>query len=288
MEDTKLDPVKQLKKDLDASKELFVFLVNTLLDIARYSEKYSAQRGARHLTTAEDFNINTKLAGNQLVWKVLENEAWKREVQIFNPGRIDTEDIVKKLFLELIETPEYKTYIATQSREKQSERDILKFIFNNLMLPSEAFTSTVEEHFNNWDDDADMMHQLVNNYIQKPGSYDLKDMLSDEKWKFGRNLLTTVIEKREHVSEMIKPKLKNWDADRIAVLDMMLMQMGVCEFLYFETIPPKVTINEYIDIAKEYSTQQSGQFVNGVLDNIHKELVAEGKIQKIDFNKQKA
>ncbi len=288
MEDSKIDPVKQLKKDLDASKELFVFLVHNLLEIARFAEKHAAQRASKNLTTVEDRNVNIKLTGNQFVWKILESEAWKKEVDIFNPGRIDSDAVVKKLFLELSESAEYKTYIATQSREKQSERDILKFIFNNLMLPSEAFTGMIEEHFNNWDDDADMLHQLVNNYLQKPGSYDLKEMLTDEKWKFARNLLTTVIEKRDHVNDLIKPKLKNWDADRIAVLDMMLMQMGVCEFLYFETIPPKVTINEYIDIAKEYSTQQSGQFINGVLDNIHKELMAEGKIQKIDFNKQKA
>ena len=79
--------------------------------------------------------------------------------------------------------------------------------------------------------------------------------------------------KKEYYLELIKPKLKNWDAERIASLDMILMQMGVCEFLYFETIPPKVTINEYIDLAKEYSTAQSGHFVNGILDNIHKELL---------------
>ena len=84
---------------------------------------------------------------------------------------------------------------------------------------------------------------------------------------------------------MIKPKLKNWDADRIALLDMILMQMGVCEFLYFETIPTKVTINEYIDLAKEYSTPQSGQFVNGILDNIHKELQAQDKLHKVSFKK---
>jgi N utilization substance protein B len=95
------------------------------------------------------------------------------------------------------------------------------------------------------------------------------------------------MEKKEHLSDIIKPKLKNWDADRIAMLDMILMQMGVAEFLYFETIPPKVTINEYIDIAKEYSTPQSGQFVNGILDGIHKELLAEQKIHKTDF-RQKA
>jgi N utilization substance protein B len=77
--------------------------------------------------------------------------------------------------------------------------------------------------------------------------------------------------------------LKNWDADRIAQLDMILMRMGICELLFFETIPTKVTINEYIDLAKEYSTHQSGQFINGILDNIHKELSSEGQINKISF-----
>ncbi|RYZ98330.1 MAG: transcription antitermination factor NusB, partial [Moraxellaceae bacterium] len=92
-----------------------------------------------------------------------------------------------------------------------------------------------------------------------------------------------VLEKRENLLDYIKPKLKNWDAERIAQLDMIVMQMGIAEFLYFETIPPKVTINEYIDIAKEYSTAQSGQFVNGILDSIHKELIAEGKMKASDF-----
>ena len=80
-------------------------------------------------------------------------------------------------------------------------------------------------------------------------------------------------------------KTVGWDPERIALLDMVLMKMGVAEFLYFETIPPKVTINEYIDLAKDYSTSQSGQFVNGILDNIHKELVQEGKMQKVDYKK---
>ena len=83
--------------------------------------------------------------------------------------------------------------------------------------------------------------------------------------------------------ELLKPKLKNWDADRIASLDLIIIQMGICEFLFFETIPTKVTINEYIDLAKEYSTPQSGQFINGILDNIHKELTAQNKIHKRSF-----
>jgi N utilization substance protein B len=98
-------------------------------------------------------------------------------------------------------------------------------------------------------------------------------------------LLQTVIDKADHLQGIITPKLKNWDPERIAILDMLLMKMGLAEFLYFETIPPKVTINEYIDLAKDYSTVQSGQFVNGILDNIHKELVQQGKMQKVDYKK---
>ena len=89
------------------------------------------------------------------------------------------------------------------------------------------------------------------------------------------------MDKNDLLSSLIVPKLKNWDPERIALLDMILMKMGVAEFLFFETIPPKVTINEYIDLAKDYSTLQSGHFVNGILDNIHKVLVGSGKIQKI-------
>jgi N utilization substance protein B len=99
------------------------------------------------------------------------------------------------------------------------------------------------------------------------------------------NLLTTAIEKKDYCLELIKPRLKNWDADRIAQLDMIIMRLGVCELLYFETIPAKVTINEYIDLAKEYSTPQSGQFVNGLLDNIHKEIEQQGNLNKVDYKK---
>ena len=154
------------------------------------------------------------------------------------------------------------------------------------MLPSEDFIEHLEEHFPNWDDDGEMMDQLMLNYLQKPGAYNLQNVIGDEKAKFARDLFLTVTDKGAYAIELIKPKLKNWDSERIAVLDMILMQMGVCELLYFETIPPKVTINEYIDLAKEYSTPQSGQFVNGILDSIHKELVAENKIHKIDFRRK--
>ena len=141
----------------------------------------------------------------------------------------------------------------------------------------------MEELFPNWEDDCDMIILLLQNYLQKPASYNFQEMLSNEKWVYAKNLLQTVLDKKEVTLGLIKPKLNNWDPDRIATLDMILMEMGVCEFLFFETIPPKVTINEYIDLAKEYSTAQSGQFVNGILDNIHKDLVKENKMHKVAY-----
>ncbi|HSU50019.1 MAG TPA: transcription antitermination factor NusB [Segetibacter sp.] len=282
------EPVKLLKKQVDASGQLFIYLLYILTEVARYSEKDALKRASKNLPSEKDLNVNTKLSGNEFLWKILENGSFKKAVDDEKPYLIDdSQQQIKKIYNQLTETEEYSKYIQLQSRDKKSEKEIVVFIFTNLMLPSEDFTSHVEEHFTNWDDDSEMMSQLMLNYLQKPGSYDLKEMISSEKWEFAKGLLNTVREKREYVLGLIKPKLKNWDAERIAVLDMILMEMGVCELLFFETIPTKVTINEYIDLAKAYSTPQSGQFVNGILDNIHKELASQDKIHKVDF-KQKA
>ena len=195
-------------------------------------------------------------------------------------------ELIKKLYHLLTESTEYNIYISNPAREKQSERKILEFILAELMIGNEDFVSHIEENYINWDDDGEMVIQLLESYIQKPGSIDFSKLLGDDKELFAKTLLSTVLEKDEHLQSLIIPKLKNWDPERIAVLDMVMMKMGVAEFLYFETIPPKVTINEYIDLAKEYSTQQSGQFVNGILDNIHKELMQQGKMQKVEYKKK--
>lgn len=278
-------PVEELQKQLDKSRELFVYLLYFLTEVARYAETSAQKRASRNLPSAEDLNVNIKIAGNDFLWQILENPSFKKAVETDLPEKLIDKDLLKKIYDELTHTDKYKEYISQQSRDKAREKEIIKLIFTQLMLPNEAFITHLEELFNNWDDDADMMDQLMQNYIQKPGSYNLQEMLSPEKWQFARSLLTTTLEKKEYCAELIKPKLKNWDAERIAQLDMVLMRMGVCELLYFETIPTKVTINEYIDLAKDYSTPQSGQFVNGILDNIHKEMMEAGKIQKISFKK---
>ena len=275
--------VSLLRKQIDQSRKLFVYLVYFISEVARYAEKDALKKASKHLPSASDLNINTKIAGNELLWKILEHPGYKAAITEIKPEHIADEGLLRKTYITLIESEEYHDYIGIQGRDKKGEKDILEFIFTNLMLPNDNFISHVEEHFINWDDDAEMMNILVQNFIQKPGTYDFNDIVSHEKWHFAKTLLETTLDKKEVSMELLKPKLKNWDAERIAALDLIIIQMGICEFLFFETIPTKVTINEYIDLAKEYSTPQSGQFINGILDNIHKELRIEGKINKKNF-----
>ena len=272
-----------LTKKIDQSRQLFTYLVYFITEVARYAETDAAKKANKHLPTEADLATNIKISGNDVLWKILDDVTFKAVVTDLKLSYIVEPDLLKKVYRELTATPEYKEYIEEQSRDKKAEKKMLEFIFTNLLLPDDNFISHIEEHFINWDDDAEMMHSLVLGYLGKPGQQSFHDILSKEKWSFAKDLLTTVLDKKEQTLEMIKPKLKNWDADRIAALDLILLQMGVCEFLYFDTIPTKVTINEYIDLAKAYSTPQSGQFVNGLLDNIHKELQSENKIDKRNF-----
>jgi len=277
-----------LQKHFDSTRQLFVYLIHFITEVARYAETDSRVRSSKHLPTDQDMNVNIRLAGNEVLWKILEDASFQKALAIDKPHLMINNELVKKIYQELVTTEEYKKYIIDQAREKKSEKDILEFIFTDLMLPNDLFVSYAEEHFTNWDDDIEMLNQFMMAYLSKPQSVNFQDMLGKEKWDFAKGLLQTVIEKKETTMELIKPKLNNWDAERIATLDMILMEMGVCEFLYFETIPPKVTINEYIDLAKEYSTEQSGHFVNGILDNIHKELVKDNKMHKVNFKGAKS
>jgi N utilization substance protein B len=279
------EPQKLLLKHFDQSKDLLQYILYFITEVGLYAETDAFSRSNKHLPSDADLNVNTKIAGNEWIWKIKEDLSLKAEWEQTKPQlRID-KDLLRKLYYELIQTNIYQRYILTSTREKNSEKEIVQYIFEELLLPNESFISHIEEFYTNWDDDGEMVVQLVKAFLQKPGSADFGQFISGEKLQFAKSLLSTAVEKKEHLEGFILPKLKNWDAERLAALDIILMKMGVAEFLYFETIPPKVTINEYIELAKDYSTEQSGQFVNGILDNIHKELVQEGKLHKTEFKK---
>jgi transcription antitermination protein NusB len=282
---TKEEAIRTLHKHIDQSRQLFVFLIYILTETARYAERDARQKASKHLPTAADLQINTKISGNTLLWQLLEQPSYDKAAKEIKPELMGAEDWIKKLYTELVVADLYKQYIELEGRDKKKEKEILEFIFTDLMLPNEDFISFIEERFLHWEDDADMINLLMLNFLQKPHNADFQQFVSNEKMKFAKDLLLSVIEKEEVCNTYIKDKLQNWDPERTAILDMILMRMGICEFLFFETIPPKVTINEYIDLAKDYSTPQSGHFVNGILDSIHKELATQNKLHKVSFKK---
>ncbi|MBS1621261.1 MAG: transcription antitermination factor NusB [Bacteroidetes bacterium] len=276
---------KILLRHFNQTRSLFVYFLYFLTELAGYAQTDARHRSTKHLPTYEDLNVNTKISNNELIRKLQADAILKEQFDIEKPELILDKELVRKIYYELTETSTYRQYIITEERDKVNERKIVEFIINDMLLANETFVADIEDKFSNWDDDGEMVVQLIAAYLQKPFSLNIDHMIGPDKELFAKDLLKTVLEKNGFLQGMIIPKLKNWDPERIALLDMILMKMGVAEFLYFETIPPKVTINEYIDLAKDYSTSQSGQFVNGILDNIHKELVQQGKLHKVDYKK---
>ncbi|MCH5597746.1 transcription antitermination factor NusB [Niabella ginsengisoli] len=283
--DKPLDPQKTLKQHFNQTRSLVTYIIFFLTEVARYAEKDAYKKSHKYVPTEKDLNVNTKLAGSNLLWQILDLNDVKIAFKNEKPEQVTDEELVKKIYIQLTASQQYAHYINIHQQNLQEDRKIFEYIFNDLMLDNEIFISHIEEVFSNWNDDGDMIAQSTAAFIRKPQSLNFHQIISTDKELFAINLLKTVVDKEDYLLSLIKPKLKNWDSERIALLDMVLMKMGVCEFLYFDTIPPKVTINEYIDLAKDYSTAQSGHFVNGILDNIHKELVQDGKLKKKDFRK---
>ncbi|MCU7693285.1 transcription antitermination factor NusB [Haoranjiania flava] len=280
---------KELTGRLELSRKLLFYILHFITEIAQYAEIDAKQRASRYIVREADKNVNIKIAGNEIVWALFESEAFKMAVSQDKLSYEEDKDLIKKIYIQLTETDEYQRYILEESRNRKAETKILQFIFSDLLLGNETFISLLEEKFENWDDDGETAVATVMHLLDKPRSlkYNLVEFIGKDKLDYAKDLLRTVLEKDTHLTELIKPKLNNWDEDRIALIDMILLKMGISELLYFETIPPKVTINEYIDIAKEYSTENSGQFINGTLDSIKKDLEAQNKMNKIDFKKNK-
>lgn len=283
--DKPLDPQKTLKQHFSQTRSLMVYVVHFLTEVARYAEKDAYRKSHKYIPSEKDLNVNTKLAGSNLLWQILDLNEVKIAFKNEKPEHLIDEELVRKIYTQLTTSQQYLHYTGIHQQSLQEDRKIFEYIFNDLMLNNEEFVAHIEEIFSNWDDDGEMIAQSIAAFIRKPQATGFQQIITPDKEQFAVNLLKTVIDKEDYLLTLITPKLKNWDPERIALLDMVLMKLGVAEFLYFDTIPPKVTINEYIDLAKDYSTTQSGHFVNGILDNIHKELVEEGKLKKKDFRK---
>jgi N utilization substance protein B len=269
-----------LDDKLNRALDIFIASILYTFRVAQFAEKDADYRASKYLPTTEDLKVNTKIAQNEFVLQVSAYPDFAQRVKDLKDRYAAADEWIKKIYQDLEKTPEYLKYVADEVKTAYKEKAIIHFIWEKLILTNEPFQEHLIDEWQGWEDDREMTIMLMDNFFKGDYKTIFPTLLSDEKKEYAHELLHTALEKETYCMELIKPKLYNWDAERVALIDFILLRMGVCEFLYFPTIPTKVTINEYIEIAKVYSTPQSGQFVNGVLDNILKDLEKENKIQK--------
>ncbi|KAA5534909.1 transcription antitermination factor NusB [Taibaiella lutea] len=285
LEENQKTGIKVLVEKFHRSSDVFALLLLYVSKVAQYAETNARQRASKYLPTEEDMVVNTKIAGNSFLWDLLNNNTFQEKVKEDKIEHFIDEEWVKKLYTSLIKSDIYKEYITEQSRSNATEKQIMQHIWRKEMLENEDFQEYLNDEWSGWEDDKEMIVMLIDNYFRSPKNVNFLQFISAEKREYAYSLLKTVLEKDDYIMDLIKPKLKNWDAERVAIIDLILLKMGIAELLYFPTIPTKVTINEFIEIAKNYSTPQSGQFVNGVLDNLLKELTTANKIRKVERTK---
>lgn len=272
---------RMLDEKLDHVLDLFAVCVLYPIKVAQYAESDSLQRSSKYIRSSEDMNVDVRIATSSFVTKTLQKQSFAERIKKNKLERFIDDEWVKKVYQQLVKSTEYNSYLSAP-QSSGSDKHIIQFIWEKLMLENEALITSFTDDLPGWEDNSDIIAMLMQNFFRNGNKVDFSALLSPDKKEYAHDLLTTVLEKEAYCLELIEPRLNNWDKERVAVIDMLLLRMAVCEFLYFPTIPTKVTINEYIDIAKQYSLPQSGQFVNGVLDHLLKDLEKDNMIRKQD------
>lgn len=284
--------IKQQEKNLLASidevYEMYIWMLSLISEVVGYADTDAIERANKHLPTAEDLNANLKILGNSFYKSLNDNKEFLVGLKKYKVEWSFEPELVKTLFNNLKGSPEYAEYLAKTDDTIHSDKDIIKFIFKKIILKSTIADQVFEEKFIFWPVDKDVLQALIaktfkNFAFEEPIKNKLAEVTGnwEEDREFIIKLLDTGVRYDKDYQELISAKTQNWEPERIAMMDTLLMKMAIAEFINFNSIPVKVTINEYLEISKEFSTPKSNSFINGILDKILFELKADKKITKI-------
>ena len=282
--DLQLDEVLvNYRKNIKKSFELYLFNVLQLVKIARYSKNDAAQRASKHLPSEEDKKFTSKLYDNDLIQSIAANSGFIEEVANHNLEKQIDEDTIRRYYVEFAKTDEYKAFLNKKENTVQDFKDILLLIFRTC-TSNESFDDEMEGDFPCWMDDKSLVIGSMKKTIKAmpllPNFYETYRPTAETTVDFGEELLSKVCNEDKELLGVIEPTLKNWDVDRVAIIDMILLKMALSELISFPSIPTKVTLNEFVEISKLYSTDKSKDFINGILDRLMKQLNKDGKIKK--------
>lgn len=279
---------KALLQSVDKVYEMYIWMLSLLIEVADYSVANAEERANKFLPSEEDRNASTQIEQNTFIRMLRENPEYIAGLKKYSISWSFDPEIARNIFTALKATSEYQEYIKHHDTAIGAEKDIIKFIFKKMILKSAVVDQVFEEKFINWQVDKEVLQAMIaktfKNFTSESPSSNKLAQLTPE-WEEDRvfiiDLLNRSIAFDSEYQQLIAHKTKNWEADRIAVMDTLLMKMAITELVHFPYIPVKVTINEYIELAKEFSTPKSNSFINGILDKILADLKSGGKIRKI-------
>jgi N utilization substance protein B len=274
---------KFLLQSLESMYDLYLILLSLLVEVQKKAEDHLAKTQKKFLATHEDKNPNYKFINNKVLALIKDDINLKSELENrkLNYWYLDFE-YVDIIFKAILESSVYKDYMNTKSSDFNEDKTFLIDIFSEIIAPDEKLYDYFEDKKLTWIDDLPIVNTSILKLLKKakpnvPPSYFTPKLYKDQDDRdFALELFKKTILNRSKFSEEISKKTTNWDSDRIANIDGVLLQMALCEFQKFPSIPVKVTINEYLEIAKEYSTPKSSIFINGILDKIIKEYFEQG------------
>lgn len=271
------------RESIRQSYELYLFNMLLIREVTKFSLKDEAKRKNKHLPSDFDKKFSAKLYNNPLVQSTVKDEGLQSAIKRAKVAEYLSDDSIRLLYNDFAKTPEYKTYLKQINTNDQDHVEILLHLFK-YSVTGEIYNDLMDDFFANWWDDKSLVVGAVKKTLKalplKSGYVDSLKPGFDTVTEFGEALLKDVISNNDKLLAIIEPTLNNWDAERVAIIDMVLLKMAISELLNFPTIPTKVTLNEFVEIAKLYSTDKSKDFINGILDRLLKKLNKEGSIIK--------
>ena len=277
---------KFLKYSIKKMFDLYVLSLQILVEVQKHAEQKLEISKKKHLATKEDLSPNTKFVNNRLIKKIAESVsiALHLEAQKLYNWTLDNE-YIKIVWEQLQNSDLYKRYLNTIENSYKVDRGFVIDFYKEIIAPNEKLAEYFEDVNITWVDDIPFVNTWVVRILNKQntnGPFMLGSLYKNrDDEEFVSELFKKIILNHHTFEEDIKKYIPNWESDRIAEIDMILIKLGICEFLNFPSIPTRVTINEYIEIAKDYSTQKSSYFVNGVLDKLSKEYTQSKRLVKV-------
>lgn len=279
---------KFLFYSIENIQDLYLIMLSSLVEIKRAEEDFIDKSSKKHLATKEERNPNKKFVSNAVLEILSENNSLSIALEDRKINNWKNNDDYILILLEDIKNSKlYADYMRNDVNDFEEDKQFVEDIFTEIIAPNEKLYDYLEDNKLTWVDDIPLVNTAIQKQLKQikdtnPDAVIVPKLYKDiDDKEFVRNLFRKTILNNSELTKEFIDKTPNWDAERIAEIDAIILKMAICEFLKFPSIPVKVTINEYLEIAKEYSTPKSSIFINGILDNLVKELTANKKMIKV-------